>query len=142
MDFEIKLLTTTDHDYQKELLLRDEVLRKPIGLCIFDEPLFEENDFHVAAYDGGELVGCLMLSPADGKLKMRQVAVLPSYQKRGIGKALVAFSEALALREGYKEIYMHARISAAPFYEKLNYKTSGAQFLEVGISHVKMYKFI
>jgi len=35
---------------------------------------------------------------------------------------------------------LNARKNAVPFYKKLNYKTSGKEFMEIEIPHFKMVK--
>ena len=71
---------------------------------------------------------------------MRQVAVHESCQRKGVGKLLVADSEAFARQKGYAKMTMHARDTAVPFYEKLGYKKKGRAFQEVTIKHYKMEK--
>jgi len=73
----IKLIAFGSEEYQAELALRNEILRKPIGLDIYSEDLSkEDSDFHIGAFMDGELVGCLLLTPlGNGEIRMRQVAV-------------------------------------------------------------------
>lgn len=37
---------------------------------------------------------------------------------------------------------LHARDTAVPFYNKLNYLQVGEPFIEVGITHFEMYKVL
>ena len=60
--------------------------------------------------------------------------------KMGVGRQLVAASEAFARRNGYDVMELNARDTAVPFYEKLDYTVVGEQFEEVGIVHFKMMK--
>jgi hypothetical protein len=83
----------------------------------------------------------LVLTRVDGQaVRMRQVAVDESRQRSGIGTALVAAAEQAARDMGYAQIVLHARMSAAGFYEKLGYEREGEPFDEVGIAHVAMCK--
>lgn len=129
-------------EYEETVALRNDVLRKPLGLGFTPEQLGAEgSDHHVACYEGEELVGCLILTPLEGgDLKMRQVAVATDRQGRGIGRLLVEFSEHFARGHGFHRILLHARESAAAFYDRLGYTREGAPFEEVTIPHWKMWK--
>jgi len=125
--------------------LRYAVLREPLGLTYDEGVLATENeDFHIAAFSENELVGILLLKPfhEQGMLKMRQVAVNPLWQRKGVGRNLVNFSEEFARKKGFKKIELHARENAIPFYTSLHYIVEGDMFLEVGIPHKKMYKVL
>ena len=124
--------------------LRDSVLRKPLGLQFSVEELDAEKDsHHIACYLGGRLVGCLVLLPsAGGDVQMRQLAVVAEFQGKGIGTALVEYSEGLAQGLGYRRMILHARETAVPFYEKRGYSTVGGRFEEVTIPHWAMEKLL
>lgn len=129
-------------EYRKELQLRDEVLRKPLGLSLYDENLEgDKNDVHIAAFDDDILVGVLLLKPISKlEIKMRQVAVPEKYQSKKIGTKMVLFAEELAKNAGYTKMTLHARKTAIEFYQKLGYKKLYPEFTEVGIPHFKMMK--
>jgi predicted GNAT family N-acyltransferase len=141
-DLLIQLIHHGSQPYEETVALRDDVLRKPLGLSFTPEGLATEaSDYHVACYRDGRLAGCLILTPAAGNsLKMRQVAVAEGLQGQGIGTAMVAFSERFARERNISEITMHARESAVPFYERLGYELFGERFEEVTIPHWKMRK--
>ena len=127
--------------YDDSVRLRDEVLRQPLGLSFAPKDLAQEWDkIHFGCFtDGGFLVATLILVALDDEtVKMRQVAVDPHYQKKGIGTFLVKESERLARSKGFKKMTLHAREEAVPFYEKLKYRRVGKRFEEVGIPHFKM----
>jgi GNAT superfamily N-acetyltransferase len=129
--------------YDEAIALRYEVLRKPLGLDFTPEQLGEEvNEFHFGCYDDFDtLCGCLTYQIYDTiTLKMRQVAVLPTLQGKGIGKILVQQTEQWARYNGWRTILLHARLTAVPFYEKLEYEIEGDVFEEVSVPHFKMKK--
>ena len=77
----IFVITSEDLDYIKELELRNEILRKPLGRNLFAEQLKEDDDFHIIAKQEDEVIGCCVLTKIDNTiLKMRQVAVNKSMQ--------------------------------------------------------------
>lgn len=132
-------------EFAEAVALRDEVLRRPLGLFFTPEQLSEEYaNYHLAAYGQHmNLLGYLQLKPVDAKqVQMRQVAVMPAFQKKGIGQQLVQVSEEFAQKLGFQEIMLHARDTAVPFYEKLGYSVFGEPFEEVTIPHLEMRKSI
>ncbi len=130
-------------EYDEAVNLRMEVLRRPLGLIYTPEQLAAEWDnLHLAAFDNsGRIVGYLNLTPEnDTIVKMRQVAVAPSEQGKGVGTALVEDAEIRAVQLNFKEITLHARKTAVPFYLKLGYELLGNEFEEVNLPHFKMRK--
>ncbi len=128
--------------YKEALQLRIKVLRAPLGLVYTPEQLAEEaTDVHVVAIDEDKVVGTILLRHVnDNVLKMRQFAVAPERQRQGIGSEMVAYCEDYAIEHGYDTIELHARESAVPFYEPLEYAKVGERFTEVTIPHFKMRK--
>jgi hypothetical protein len=87
------------------------------------------------------MLGYLCLQPLGAdQVKMRQVAVSPQVQGKGVGRALVTYSEVVAARIGFQDMVLHAREIAVPFYLKLGYTIVGDRFEEVNIPHFKMTK--
>ncbi len=128
--------------YDEACSLRDELLRRPLGLTLTAEDREgEERQWHLVAEAGGKVVACLVLQPlSGGELKMRQVAVAAAFQKRGLGRALVERAEALGRERGSVTMVLHARLPVVPFYEMLGYRALGEPFVEVTIPHRRMHK--
>jgi len=130
-------------EYKAAVLLREEVLRKPLGMLLRAEDTENEEKYiHIVALQGEEVVATAMLLPQNEICKMRQVAVKATAQSKGIGSHLLAFCEEQAQALGFHSLYCHARLSAFNFYLKNGYKEEGEHFLEVSIPHVKMRKQI
>jgi predicted GNAT family N-acyltransferase len=132
-------------EYDESVALRFEVLRKPLRLEFTPEQLGAEwSDLHLAAFDTqGKIIGILLLTPVSEHLvKMRQVAVSPDQQGKGVGTSMVLDSEILAKSQNFTNITLHAREKAVPFYLRLGYQVVGDKFEEVGIPHFKMEKVL
>ena len=136
------LIEHGSREYEETVALRDEVLRKPLGLSYDPAELAGEKDsFQFALSEGTELVACLVLKPLDERcIKMRQLAVRESYQGKGVGRELVNYAESFAKGRGNEEIVLHAREMVRGFYEKLGYEAEGDSFIEVGLHHLAMRK--
>lgn len=138
-------LRMIDHgtkEYQQMVNLRNEILRKPLGLCFNEEELeHEKDDILMGAFEDDRLLGCCLLTPMEaGMVRLRQMAVPNSMQGKGIGRALMIFAENVARDHGYKKLCMHARKTAIGFYQKLGYAITGDEFLEVTLPHFTMEK--
>lgn len=138
----LKIIDHGTPEYQQMVKLREELLRKPLGLGFTPEELEAEKD-HVliAAFEDDTMLGCCMLvEEKPGCVRLRQMAVLNDLQGKGIGRALMNFAENIARDLGYKLITMHARKNAIGFYEKMSYVVSGDEFTEITIPHFRMEK--
>ena len=138
-------LKQIDHgtpEYEQMVRLREEVLRRPLGLSFSEDELSgEKNDVLIAAFDDDELLGCCLLTQIkNDTVRLRQMAVRDKVQRKGIGQAIMNFAETLAKDKGYKKIIMHARDTAMGFYERCGYNTVSSSFIEVSIPHYLMEK--
>ena len=115
-------------EFDEALKLRHEVLRKPLNMEFNAEDIAKEYDsFHIGCYtNAGDLLAVLILKPIDQKMvKMRQVAVSPQTQSKGVGTFLVRESEKFAAIKGFEKIELHARDTAIEFYKKSGYISKG-----------------
>lgn len=138
-------LKQIDHgtpEYMQMVELRNEILRKPLGLSFKKEELErEKEDILIAAFEEELMLGCCLLTKVDNKsVRLRQMAVQGTVRGKGIGATMMNFAENVARDAGYKQLIMHARKTAVGFYEKLGYKVTGKEFVEITIAHVVMEK--
>ena len=138
----LKIIDHGTPEYMQMIKLRDEILRKPLGLTFTNDELEDEkNNLHIAAYEDDQMLGCCMLVEEEPDMvRLRQMAVINDLQGKGIGRALMQFAENLARDRGYKKITMHARKNALGFYEKMGYRKVGNEFNEITIPHYVMEK--
>jgi predicted GNAT family N-acyltransferase len=128
--------------YNAMARFREDHLRRPLGLAnSADDLAGEDRQVHIAAVEGDAILGTVILKPVSASLvKLRQMAVAPQTRGQGLGRDLMLFAEKIARQRGYREIEMHARVSAKGFYEKLGYRAVGDEFVEVTVPHVAMTK--
>ena len=133
--------------YRQALELRRRVLRFPLGLDFSEQDLASDQpDTHVAARSsapGSRVVGTLILKfITPHEIQMRSVAVDPHSQGHGIGRKMVLFAEDWVRgKSQVRRVFLSARVTALPFYEKLGYRICSTEYLSVGIPHFKMEKF-
>lgn len=138
----LKILDHGSKEYQQMVRLREDILRKPLGLSLSPEELEKEKDnMLIGAFEDEDMLGCCMLvEESPDTVRLRQMAVLNDLQGKGIGRALMNFAENLARDRGYRNLMMHARKNVVGFYEKMGYKVQGDEFEEVTIPHFVMVK--
>ena len=137
-----QIITYGSSEYRSMCILRDEVLRKPIGLRLTETEISrDKNDMLFVCLENGEAVACCILTEIESDtVQLRQMAVATVYQQKGLGKELLLFAEKTAKDKHYSVICMHARKTAIGFYEKSGYTVAGEEFTEVGIPHFEMKK--
>lgn len=119
----------TKEEFKKYYDLRYHVLRKPLGQVKGTEKDdFEPISQHFMAVDDstGEIVGTIKLFEKEtGIAQFSHLAVLESYQQKGIGRLLVNAVEERASQMGYHTIGSVTRVTAADFYTKCGYVVKG-----------------
>jgi predicted GNAT family N-acyltransferase len=143
--FEFREIAFGSDQYKSALSLREDVLRKPLGLkLISDDVQNEDRQFHFGLFDPvGNLVACVIASPADIKeVQVRHVAVSESYQGKGSGLVLLSEMEKAMRAKGFCKFYLNSRMHISGFYKKAGYLPVGDEFDEIGVPHIKMVKEI
>lgn len=143
-NIKVSHISVSSPKYQQVWDLREEVLRKPLGLSLKNEDLsWDKEDIIFIAEQNEQVIGCVMLHDIGEKVvKLRQMAVYDSWQGKGIGKMLVKAAETYLSQKGYQKLVLHARKVALGFYSSLGYTAYGSEFVEVNIPHYAMSKQI
>ena len=88
------------------------------------------------------IAGIIVLLPATNYLLLDNVAVSPARQGLGLGRRLLAFAEAEALRRGYHEIRLYTHqtmVENQRLYASIGYEETG-RGAEAGYERVFMRK--
>ena len=109
-------------------------------ICRPDEQLIIDGTYFVAV-DDGAIIGCggwsrrrkvysgsassgnedELLDPASEPARIRSMFVMPSFGRRGIGRAILQHSESRAAEEGFRRLQLVAMRSAGTLYESCGY---------------------
>src|SRR5665647_1822185 len=110
-EIQIREIKYGSEEYKKELKLRDEVLRKPLGMNLYIENLEgEKHDTHIGAFIDNNLVGVLILTKLNREdIKMRQFAVDEVFRAHKIDTEMVNYAEEYSRNNGYSTIVLNAR---------------------------------
>lgn len=136
---------------QQTHAVRQPVLRPglPESSCIFPGDELATTT-HLGIYDGDKLAGILSLFEntnnlfeAEKQFQIRGMAVLPEYQKKGLGEKLMEEAEQHARNNNAALVWCNARKSATGFYKKTGYRSTGSPFDIPGVGiHYVMYKHL
>jgi ribosomal protein S18 acetylase RimI-like enzyme len=113
-------------------------------------PMDDDHAAHIAAGeqwvsdgpDGAGLSSAIVLTEHDDHLHVDNVAVAPTLQGRGLGRALLEFAEAEARRRGLPEIRLYTNAAMSDnlvMYPKLGF-AEAARYEQRGFSRVLFVK--
>ena len=133
---------TESTEYQQALELRQQVLRIPVGLNLYDEDLsVEKNQLHFGLLLDDQLTACITAIPLDqNRAKIRQMAVSTNFQRKGFGKQLFESCIQALKDKGISEVVLDARSTAVEFYKKAGFSICSEEFTQVKVPHYKMSK--
>lgn len=98
---------------------------------------YDDSATHFIACRDGETIACARLK-SDGQIG--RMAVLKEYRSQGTGQQLLRLVLQTAANKNINEVYLHAQVSAIPFYEKQGFTAIGDIFFEADIPHREMFK--
>jgi predicted GNAT family N-acyltransferase len=137
-------LAASARDVEQCLRLRWTVFVEEQGVRPSDEVDAHDRSDAVhalAILDGVPCGAARFIFERPGLAKVQRMAVIDDVRGRGVGQALLSFVEAEAARRGATRFTLDAQTHARAFYEKVGYRTSGAEFDDgTGILHVRMDK--
>jgi predicted GNAT family N-acyltransferase len=139
-----KFITPSHAYYRDELMLRWEVLRKPLGMPPGSEVVPEEMEsLHLLVIDEKKIIGCLLFHPeTDHSGRIVQMALNEEYRGKGCGRKLMHNLEQALSKKGISHLYIYAREDLEGFYERMGYHPDGDFFERMGALHRVMKKVI
>jgi GNAT superfamily N-acetyltransferase len=117
-------------------------LGRPPGPMLDDYPARISEGVVWVIEEGTSVVGILVLLPKPDHLLLDNIAVAPSRQGFGFGRRLLAFAEAEAIRQGYREIRLYTHemmIENQRLYATIGYEETG-RGTEAGYERIFMRK--
>jgi GNAT superfamily N-acetyltransferase len=110
---------------------------------LYEMELDEDNNgIHFGAFTDTQLVGIISLFQHDTSFQFRKLAVLPDFQKMGIGNNLLNRVEEYAQSESGTIIWCNARVTAIGFYLKAGYAHTAKLFSKNGFDYEILEKSI
>ena len=130
-------------EWERYLLFRWEMLRKPLGMSMDSlADSIEEESFHLMGIDEEVNViasGRVNFNTLD-EAQIRYMAVDDNFKRQGIGSEIVTELERYALSKKAVTIILNARENAISFYLSLGYSEVCPYQSDTGIPHKTMKK--
>ena len=145
LNYTIKHISATE-----AYTVRHPVLRKgkPIDSCVFDGDNLSST-FHLGVFIDNKLIGVCsffkynhQLLTEEFQYQLRGMAVLNTYQNKGLGNVILNYGETLLKEKNMNVIWCNAREKALNFYKKMGYESIGEPFniKDIGLHYVMWKK--
>ena len=126
----IRLATSSDRRHLAHIADRAyskyvKILQTPPAPILLDYARVANEGNTYVLVEGGEICGMVTCSEEKSQLVLRNLAVLPRHQGKGIGRRLADFVEMEARRRNLDNIYLWTReemVDNINFYLKLGYE--------------------
>ena len=111
-------------------------------------PVREELDgrdheaMHLVAVSGSEVLATCRLLFVGATVQFSRLAVRASARRRGIASALLERADEEARAGGARRLVLHAQTYARSLYDQAGYEPRGRVFMEAGIEHIAMEKYV
>lgn len=103
---------------------------------------YDDKCTHFVLYDQETPIGAGRFRDLDGIGKVERICVLSSARGTGAGKLIMDKIEQYAKKNDYSALKLNAQTQAIPFYSKLGYEIISEEFMDAGIPHRTMKKYI
>ena len=122
-----------------------EILKARAKVFMFEQKIWyldmDNIDYksqHLFLEQNGEVVAYLRAfsGETDGEIHIGRV--LSVEHNKGLGTLLMNNAFKFFKENNVKSIVLNSQITAVKFYEKLGFNTTGQEFIEAGIPHIKM----
>ena len=130
-------------EWERYLLFRWEMLRKPLGMSMDSlADSIEEESFHLMGIDeeGNVIASGRVHFNTSDEAQIRYMAVDDNFKRQGIGSEIVTELEKYALSKKAVTIKLNARENAISFYLSLGYSEVCPYQSDTGIPHKTMKK--
>lgn len=135
-------LVTGNVELQEAFEVRREVFVREQGIS--EDLVFDGHDreaLHMVVKDGQRVIGTARVQfLTDNQAKLERMAVLKHYRRKGIGKEMLLFLDAVWKDKQVQQVIIHAQLEVVPFYKLYGFDEFGSPFREAGIKHMKMRK--
>jgi predicted GNAT family N-acyltransferase len=135
-------LVTGGVELQEAWEVRRQVFVREQGIS--EELVFDGHDkeaLHMVVKDGQRVIGSARVQfLPDNQAKLERMAILERYRRKGIGKEMLLFLDAVWKDKQVQQVIIHAQLEVVPFYKLCGFDELGLPFREAGIKHIKMRK--
>jgi predicted GNAT family N-acyltransferase len=123
--------------------LRHEVFCEEQGVPVREELDGRDHEaMHLVAVSGTDVLATCRLLFVGATVQFSRLAVRTSARRRGIASALLERADEEARAGGARRLVLHAQTYARSLYDQAGYEPRGRVFMEAGIEHIAMEKYV
>jgi predicted GNAT family N-acyltransferase len=135
-------LVTGGAELHQAFEVRRQVFVQEQGIS--EDLVFDGNDrkaLHVVVKVGEKVIGSARVQfLTDNQAKLERMAILQHYRRKGIGKEMLLFLDAVWKDKQMQRVIIHAQLEVVPFYRSCGFDQVGPPFQEAGIERIAMCK--
>lgn len=122
---------------EQTLAIRHQVLwpEQQMEFCRLEE---DDEGIHYGVVEHEQLVCVASVFVHNGVARLRKFATLGSFQKKGIGSAILRYLIADLRAQKVSYLWCDARQSAQDFYARFGFRAQGELFYKQSIAYVRM----
>jgi predicted GNAT family N-acyltransferase len=141
--FEVRRPAGTD-ELRQALQLRHDVFCVEQGVPEREELDGRDSDgIHlVAVGENGDLFATCRILIVGATAQFSRLAVRRDARRNGIASAMLRVADEETVTAGAHRLVLHAQTYALPLYEGAGYRRRGRVFVEAGIEHIAMEKYV
>jgi predicted GNAT family N-acyltransferase len=102
----------------------------------------DHEGMHLVAVSGTDVLATCRLLFVGPTVQFSRLAVRADVRRRGIATALLERADNETRAAGARRLVLHAQTYARALYEAAGYQPRGRIFMEAGIEHVAMEKYV
>ena len=137
-------ITANDRELKEAFGVRKRVFVEEQGIS--EDLEFDNCDrkaLHVVVTDAERVIGTARVIFLNAnQAKLERMAVLRPFRRRGIGSRIVSFLDGELKNRQVEQVVLHAQYAVVAFYKSCGFEELGSPFVEVGIKHIKMRKWL
>ena len=126
-----------------------EILKSRAKVFMFEQKIryldmdnVDYNAKHLFLEENGEVVAYLRAFKGETDGEMHIGRVLSVEHNKGLGSSLMNNALEYFKANDTQSVVLNSQIPAVRFYQKLGFNTIGEEFIEAGIPHIKMVKYL
>jgi len=125
-------------EVRRQVFVEEQGISEDIELDDYDREAL-----HMVVKDGEKIIGTArVLFLAANQAKLERMAILKPFRRKGIGRRLICYLNEELCKRQVEQVVLHAQYAVVAFYKSFGFEELGLPFVEDGIKHIKMQKWL